>query len=193
MDKPQPALVALPQPPRTPACPRGRGSWAAMARLAPSIPPWPRSCSLSPPAPGGWWEESKASSCPGRGRCPEVMGKWKRDGCFLQMQPCSHRSGEGSWGTGGTAEPQGHGDYQSKATCQKHPLMDGTGPFGLPGRAAPAGSEGAGMQQAGGPAADSRGSTCTSFSPFPPKPQTVYTLGYPPTKTTEEIAVAVGV
>jgi len=118
---------------------------------------------------------------------------------FLQTQPCSHPSGESSWGSRGTDDPQGHRDYWSKATCQKHPLMDSTGPFGLAGRVAPALGEEAcrlACRCATGwwaPATDGQGSNCTFCSPFPPKTQTVYILGYPTPKIREEITVAVGV
>lgn len=97
-----------------------------------------------------------------------------------------------------SVESQGHDYYWSKAMCQKHSLMDGTEPIGLPGGIAPAVSlvrRGAGWHcwcatglwplATGG-----QGSTCTFYSHFPPKPQTVNILGYPAPKTREEITVA---
>lgn len=187
MGESQLALVAAsPLPPPSPPAPAtslSSGPWEPVSgppRLAPSILPWPGSYSLSTLAPGGQWEESKVSSYPGRGQHPKAI----RSRSFLQTQPhpCSAWWG-GLWRSGGTAESQGHGYYWSKTMCQKHPLMDGTGPFGLPGRVAPAFGEEAcrlACWCAAGwwaVATYGRGSNCTFCSPFLPQTRTVYILG----------------
>lgn len=87
----------------------------------------------------------------------------------------------GLWGYRDTAEPQGHRDYWSKAMCQKHPLMDGTGPF--------ASRKGCSSSGWWALATDGQGSNHVFCSPFPSKTQTVY----PTPKIREEITVAVGV
>lgn len=99
-----------------------------------------------------------------------------------------------------SVESQGHGYYWSKAKCQKHSLMDGTEPIGLPRGIAPAlplVRKGAGWHcwcatglwplATGG-----QGSTCTCnfCSHFQYKPQIVNILGYPAPKIREEVTGA---
>lgn len=154
------------------------------------------------------------SSCPGRGQCPEAI-RAVGEGQMLSANTalCSPQWG-GLWGSRGAAEPQGHGDYWSKATCQKHPLMDGTGPFGSRKGCS---SSWQGNMPAGVPvchglvcwcamgwcagvpqawravATEGQGSNHAFCSPFPPETQTVSILGFPTPKIKEEITVAVGV